>query len=86
MLFNQLGLSAELLRAINEKGYEEVTPIQQQAIPLVLDGRDILAGAQTGTGKTAGFALPLLQRLLDRRHWLLPTGIDRAVRSAHCLW
>ncbi len=63
MLFNQLGLSAELLRAIDEKGYREATPIQQQAIPLVLEGRDILAGAQTGTGKTAGFALPLLQHL-----------------------
>ncbi len=63
MLFNQLGLSAELLRAIDEKGYREATPIQQQAIPLVLEGRDLLAGAQTGTGKTAGFALPLLQHL-----------------------
>ena len=63
MLFNELGLSAELLRAIEEKGYFEATPILQQAIPLVLDGRVILAGAQTGTGKTAGFALPLLQRL-----------------------
>jgi ATP-dependent RNA helicase RhlE len=63
MLFNQLGLSAELLRAIDEKGYRKATPIQQQAIPLILEGRDILAGAQTGTGKTAGFALPLLQHL-----------------------
>ena len=63
MLFDQLGLSAELLRAVEEKGYREATPIQQQAIPLILEGRDILAGAQTGTGKTAGFALPLLQRL-----------------------
>ena len=63
MLFNQLGLTAELLRAIDEKGYPHATPIQQQAIPLVLKGRDILAGAQTGTGKTAGFALPLLQHL-----------------------
>jgi len=63
MLFNQLGLSAELLRAIDEKGYRQATPIQQQAIPLILEGRDILAGAQTGTGKTAGFTLPLLQRL-----------------------
>ena len=63
MLFNQLGLSAELLRAIDEKGYREATPIQQQSIPLILEGRDILAGAQTGTGKTAGFALPMLQRL-----------------------
>ena len=63
MLLNQLGLSAELLRAIDEKGYREATPVQQQTIPLILEGRDILAGAQTGTGKTAGFALPLLQRL-----------------------
>ena len=63
MLFNQLGLSAELLRAVDEKGYKEATPIQQQAIPHILKGHDLLAGAQTGTGKTAGFALPLLQRL-----------------------
>ncbi len=68
MLFNQLGLSAELLRAIDEKGYQEVTPIQQKSIPLILDGCDILAGAQTGTGKTAGFALPLLQRLQFSPH------------------
>ena len=63
MLFNQLGLSAELLRAVDEKGYKKATPIQQQAIPLILEGHDVLAGAQTGTGKTAGFTLPLLQRL-----------------------
>jgi ATP-dependent RNA helicase RhlE len=63
MLFEKLGLSAELLRAIDEQGYREATPIQQQAIPLILEGRDVLAGAQTGTGKTAGFTLPLLQRL-----------------------
>jgi ATP-dependent RNA helicase RhlE len=63
MLFNELGLTAELLRAIDKKGYREATPIQQQAIPLVLEGRDVLAGAQTGTGKTAGFTLPMLQHL-----------------------
>ncbi len=63
MLFNQLGLSAELLRAIDEQGYKTATPIQRQAIPLILEGRDVLAGAQTGTGKTAGFTLPMLQRL-----------------------
>ena len=63
MLFNQLGLSAELLRAVDEQGYQKATPVQQQAIPLILEGRDVLAGAQTGTGKTAGFTLPLLQRL-----------------------
>ncbi|MFT6273986.1 MAG: ATP-dependent RNA helicase RhlE [Halioglobus sp.] len=63
MLFRDLGLSAEILRAVEKKGYDEATPIQQQAIPLVLDGKDVLAGAQTGTGKTAGFTLPVLQRL-----------------------
>lgn len=63
MLFNELGLTAELLRAVDEQGYSQATPIQQRAIPLILEGRDILAGAQTGTGKTAGFTLPLLQHL-----------------------
>ena len=63
MLFNELGLSAELLRAIEKQGYQRATPIQQQAIPRILEGRDVLAGAQTGTGKTAGFTLPMLQRL-----------------------
>jgi ATP-dependent RNA helicase RhlE len=67
MSFQNLGLSAELLRAVDEQGYKEATPIQQQAIPLVLQGRDVLAGAQTGTGKTAGFTLPLLQRLNETR-------------------
>jgi len=61
--FSELGLSAELLRAVETLGYSQSTPIQQQAIPLVLEGRDLLASAQTGTGKTAGFMLPLLQRL-----------------------
>ena len=63
MFFNQLGLSAELLRAVEKQGYQTATPIQRQAIPLILEGRDVLAGAQTGTGKTAGFTLPMLQRL-----------------------
>jgi len=65
MSFDTLGLSAELLRAVAEQGYSEPTPVQRQAIPVILQGRDILAGAQTGTGKTAGFTLPLLQRLND---------------------
>ncbi len=65
MSFESLGLRAELLRALSEKGYSEPTPIQKQAIPAVLKGGDLLAGAQTGTGKTAGFTLPLLQRLAD---------------------
>ncbi len=64
MSFESLGLRAELLRAVSEKGYTTPSPIQQQAIPLILEGRDIMGGAQTGTGKTAGFTLPLLQRLM----------------------
>ncbi len=63
MSFQSLGLMTELLRAVSEKGYSEPTPIQTQAIPPVLEGRDLMGGAQTGTGKTAGFTLPLLQRL-----------------------
>jgi len=61
--FSELGLSKELLRAVKDQGYTKATPIQSRAIPLVLDGIDVLAGAQTGTGKTAGFTLPLLQNL-----------------------
>ena len=67
MSFDTLGLSAELLRAVADQGYSEPTPVQRQAIPVILRGRDILAGAQTGTGKTAGFTLPLLQLLSDRQ-------------------
>ena len=63
MTFDQLGLSAPLLRAIEEKGYSEPSPIQVEAIPAVLSGRDVMAAAQTGTGKTAGFTLPILQLL-----------------------
>ncbi|MGB5623829.1 MAG: DEAD/DEAH box helicase, partial [Gammaproteobacteria bacterium] len=77
MLFSKIGLSAELLRAVEKQGYKEATPIQQQAIPLILDGRDVLAGAQTGTGKTAGFTLPLLQRLQDSD----PQGQRRHIRA-----
>ncbi|NMG76268.1 DEAD/DEAH box helicase [Aromatoleum diolicum] len=63
MSFADLGLIPELLRAVTETGYTTPTPIQQQAIPVVLAGNDMMGGAQTGTGKTAGFTLPLLQRL-----------------------
>ncbi len=66
MSFAKLGLSEELVRAVAEQGYTTPTPIQAQAIPAVLAGRDLLAGAQTGTGKTAGFVLPILQRLSMR--------------------
>src|SRR5438552_4176135 len=63
MSFASLGLSDALLRAVADAGYTQPTPIQLQAIPAVLAGGDLLAGAQTGTGKTAGFVLPILQRL-----------------------
>lgn len=63
MSFSTLGLLPELVRALDDRGYVEPTPVQRRVIPVILQGRDILAGAQTGTGKTAGFTLPLLQRL-----------------------
>ena len=66
MSFDTLGLAEPLLRAVHEQGYTVPTPIQAQAIPLVLTGGDLLGGAQTGTGKTAGFVLPMLQRLMAR--------------------
>ena len=66
MSFASFGLSAELVRAVTERGYTEPTPIQAQAIPVVLKGGDLMGGAQTGTGKTAGFTLPLLQRLMEK--------------------
>ncbi len=65
MSFDSFGLSAALLRAVSEQGYSEPTPIQKKAIPAILAGRDVMATAQTGTGKTAGFTLPLLQRLQE---------------------
>ena len=58
--FSELGLAPELLRAVADEGYTEPTPIQAQAIPHVLQGRDLLGAAQTGTGKTAAFVLPIL--------------------------
>ena len=63
MTFSDLGLCKALLDAIKDQGYTKPTPIQEQAIPIILEKKDVLAGAQTGTGKTAGFTLPLLQRL-----------------------
>ena len=63
MSFNSIGLSNALIKAVSRQGYTTPTPIQQKAIPLILEGKDILASAQTGTGKTAGFTLPMLQKL-----------------------
>jgi ATP-dependent RNA helicase RhlE len=65
MSFVQLGLTEELLKSVADQGYTIPTPIQEKAIPLILEGKDVLAGAQTGTGKTASFTLPLLQRLFQ---------------------
>ena len=83
MSFDQLGLRAELLRALDDAGYTTPTPVQAQAIPVILQGRDILAGAQTGTGKTAGFTLPLLQRLNATKDSgnALPSRTFRPVRA-----
>ncbi len=78
MSFTTLGLCAPILRAVKETGYTEPTPIQKQAIPLILEGKDVLAGAQTGTGKTAGFTLPLLQNLMDTP---IQKGKARKVRA-----
>jgi ATP-dependent RNA helicase RhlE len=77
MSFDQLGLRPELLRAVADSGYDTPTPVQREAIPAVLAGRDLMAGAQTGTGKTAAFVLPILQRL-----HAAPASVDRrAVRA-----
>lgn len=65
--FEELNVSAPILEALHEKGYDRPTPIQQQAIPAILAGRDVLASAQTGTGKTASFSIPMLQRLSKQR-------------------
>jgi len=79
--FESLGLIPELLRAVAEQGYTETTPIQAQAIPRVLSGRDLLGAAQTGTGKTAGFTLPLLQRLAP----LATKSFSPALHPVRCL-
>ncbi|WP_263834056.1 DEAD/DEAH box helicase [Sulfurospirillum oryzae] len=68
MLFSQLNLSAPILKAIQDEGYTTPTPVQEKAIPPILEGRDMLAGAQTGTGKTAGFTLPILELLSKKPH------------------
>ena len=77
MSFKSLGLAEEIVGALEEQGYSKPTVIQQLAIPKILSGVDVIAGAQTGTGKTASFTLPLLQRLFQDQHvepWTLETG------------
>lgn len=69
MTFESLGLSTALVKAVEKKGYTEPSPIQEKAIPLVLEGKDVLASAQTGTGKTAGFTLPMLHNLVANNKW-----------------
>jgi len=76
MSFKSLGLTESLVKAVHNQGYDSPTPIQQKAIPLVLDGKDVLASAQTGTGKTAGFTLPMLQLLAQQ-----PKKRHRPVRA-----
>lgn len=67
MSFDSLGLDAKILKALQEQHYTQPTPIQQQAIPVILSGKDLMASAQTGTGKTAGFGLPILQKLIEQQ-------------------
>jgi len=64
--FQDFGLSAEILHALTDQGYVHPTPIQAEAIPIILQGNDVMGAAQTGTGKTAGFALPIIQKLLAK--------------------
>jgi ATP-dependent RNA helicase RhlE len=80
MSFQVLGLLPQLLQAIQKEGYDQPTPVQQQVIPPILTGQDMIACAQTGTGKTAGFTLPLLQRLMAKPVTLTPGG-HRHVRA-----
>ena len=77
MTFESLSLIEPILRALKEEGYSTPTPIQAQAIPIVLKGADLLGCAQTGTGKTAAFTLPIIQRLLSNR----PQGVRRTVKG-----
>lgn len=81
MSFSKLGLSDEIVRAVTEHGYTIPTPIQAQAIPAVLAGGDLLAGAQTGTGKTAGFTLPILQRLASSAKAPASASAQRPIRT-----
>ena len=74
--FSQLGLNKSINHALNEIGYETPSPIQAQTIPLLLEGRDVLGQAQTGTGKTAAFALPILSRLDLKQNKIIEEGLN----------
>ncbi|MDD4658501.1 MAG: DEAD/DEAH box helicase, partial [Eubacteriales bacterium] len=71
--FNELGLSPEVLRSISSMGFEEMTPIQQEAIPIALAGKDLIGQARTGTGKTAAFGIPMVERFVPEQG--LPQGL-----------
>ena len=81
MTFKELNLTAPILKAVDHQGYTTPTPIQQEAIPLLLQKRDLIGCAQTGTGKTAAFALPILQNLaLERRKGIRAMLISRGLK------
>ena len=83
MSFENLGLAEPLVRAVRSQGYEVATPIQCEAIPIVLTGRDLMGCAQTGTGKTAAFALPMLHRLFANSNYLGQDDSASAGRQPH---
>ena len=89
MSFSSLGLIDQISRTLADLGYSTPTPVQTEAIPAVLAGRDVMAAAQTGTGKTAGFALPLLQRLVMKGQVspncarALAVQVEQAARRRH---
>lgn len=70
--FDEININPNILRAVEEMGFEEMSPIQAKAIPVILEGKDIVGQAQTGTGKTAAFGIPLLQRSIPRRKQCKP--------------
>jgi hypothetical protein len=76
MSFDSLGRRAELLRAVREQGYTQATPIQERAIPAILAGHDVMASAQTGTGKTGAFTLPILQSRMEAARSAAPTVLS----------
>jgi hypothetical protein len=86
MTFEELNLAPAIVKAVLEQGYENPTPIQAQAIPAVLTGKDLLAGAQTGTGKTAAFSLPILHRLTQGGTSHPAGGIRDLQSAAACVW